>query len=57
MASKKSLRLINFRIEPEIIEKLNNLENKSEFIREAVKKELKIKNLKKWRNTKNVNPK
>lgn len=41
MASKKSLRLVNFRVEPEIEEKLNKLENKSEFIRKAVKKELK----------------
>jgi hypothetical protein len=40
MCNKKRNELINFRAEPELVERLRKMENKSEFIRKAVKEKL-----------------
>ena len=40
MFSKRNLRLINFRLEPELIKQLDHFNNKSAFIRQAIKEKL-----------------
>ena len=39
-ANKKRLELVWFRLEPSYIHKLNKIENKSEFMRSAIKERL-----------------
>jgi len=41
MCNKKRSRNINLRIEPELIDILKKMENRSEFIRKAIKEKLK----------------
>lgn len=40
MCNKKRYELINFRADPKLVEQLNKMENKSKFIREAVREKL-----------------
>lgn len=41
VVSKKPLDVVMFRLEPELIEKLKKVENRSKLIRDAVKEKLK----------------
>jgi len=40
--TKRPLDVVMFRLEPELIEELNKVENKSKLIRDAVKEKLKF---------------
>ena len=41
MCNKKRNRIVNFRAEPDLVEQLQKVENKSKLIREAVREKLK----------------
>lgn len=47
MTTKKNLKMVNFRLEPDLIEQLNKIKNKSELIRKAVKEKLEENSTKK----------